>query len=64
MILTDGEISDMYETKDIIVQCSKYPISIVIVGVGNGNFSMMKELDGDKYILKDSSGRMISRDIV
>ena len=35
LILTDGEIHDMRETLDVIVEMSKYPVSIIIIGVGN-----------------------------
>jgi Copine len=39
LILTDGVIHDMPKTKDLIVECSKYPLSIIIVGIGNADFS-------------------------
>jgi hypothetical protein len=45
LIITDGEIHDMPETKDLIVQASEMPLSIIIVGVGMEKFKMMKELD-------------------
>jgi hypothetical protein len=48
VIVTDGCINDMKATKDIIVELANHPVSIIIVGVGNGNFSRMVELDGDK----------------
>lgn len=64
MILTDGEISDMYQTKDLIVKASKLPLSIIIIGVGNENFSGMIELDGDEGVLRDSNRVAASRDIV
>ena len=35
LILTDGAIHDMRETLDVIVEMSKYPVSIIIIGVGN-----------------------------
>lgn len=35
LILTDGEIHDMEETKNIIIKASSLPLSIIIVGVGN-----------------------------
>ena len=35
LLLTDGEIDDMIETKDYIVKLSEYPISIIIVGMGS-----------------------------
>ncbi len=34
LLLTDGVIHDMSQTKDLIVECSKYPLSIIIVGIG------------------------------
>jgi hypothetical protein len=56
LILTDGDIHDMPQTKDLIVECSLYPLSIIIVGVGNADFSRMVELDGDNIILRNSKG--------
>lgn len=41
LIITDGEIHDMEETKRIIVEASNLPLSIIIVGVGNEEFEMM-----------------------
>lgn len=35
LIITDGEIHDMQQTKDLIVQSSKLPLSVIIIGVGN-----------------------------
>ena len=35
LILTDGEIHDMNETKALIVDLSGMPCSIIIVGIGN-----------------------------
>ena len=54
----------MEETKDAIVECSKYPVSIIIIGVGKEDFSAMEELDGDEMPLKDSTGKCCERDIV
>lgn len=64
MILTDGQINDTQNTSDIIVECSKYPISIIIVGVGNANFDQMEKLDGDEIPLRNSQGDKTIRDIV
>lgn len=64
LILTDGEIHDMEETKKLIVEASDLPLSIIIIGVGNEEFKMMEELDADKGVLRDSNGRAASRDIV
>lgn len=37
-ILTDGEIHDKLEVIDLLIKCDKLPLSIIIVGIGNGNF--------------------------
>ena len=47
VILTDGAISDMNQTTMQIIRGSELPLSIIIVGVGNANFSSMKVLDAD-----------------
>ena len=44
LILTDGKLDDMIETKNILVQASNYPISVIIVGVGDGHFGNINEL--------------------
>lgn len=47
MILTDGIINDMQKTIDQIVRGSSLPLSIIIVGVGQADFSSMDVLDAD-----------------
>ena len=64
MILTDGIITDMTETIDNIVEGSKLPLSIVIIGIGDDDFSNMEILDGDKITLVNSFGEIRNRDIV
>lgn len=64
MILTDGEINDMPESRRLIVDLSNESCSVIIVGVGNANFASMNVLDGDNGILCDTTGRKCSRDIV
>ena len=41
LILTDGCINDMPQTCDKIVEASYLPLSIIIVGIGNADFSLM-----------------------
>jgi len=48
---------------DLIVQASTLPLSIIIVGVGNADFTNMNRLDGDNG-LYSSKGVMAPRDIV
>ncbi|CAM9640078.1 unnamed protein product [Scytosiphon promiscuus] len=64
LILTDGIINDMQQTIDALVAASNLPLSVVIVGVGQANFSDMSMLDGDGGLLRDSAGTKASRDIV
>jgi len=64
MILTDGVINDMVETIDAIVDATSAPISIIIIGVGSADFSMMDQLDADQNPLRSSHGMSMKRDIV
>lgn len=65
VIFTDGAINDMDETIRAIVEASYLPMSIIIVGVGNGDFGAMNRLDNDgRPPLKDNNGREAKRDIV
>ncbi|XP_053120078.1 copine-6 isoform X2 [Hemicordylus capensis] len=63
LILTDGVVSDMPEACDAVVRASHLPLSIIIVGIGNADFSDMRELNGDRGMLESEEGRAI-RDIV
>ncbi len=64
LILTDGVISDMPATRDAIVYASTLPMSLIIVGVGNADFTAMNVLDGDDGVLKGTRGNPVRRDIV
>ena len=50
LILTDGVITDMDQTKQAVVAASGLPMSIIIVGVGGADFKMMEELDSDEGV--------------
>uniref|UniRef100_A0A8C5FPX6 Copine Vb n=1 Tax=Gadus morhua TaxID=8049 RepID=A0A8C5FPX6_GADMO len=63
LIITDGVISDMAQTKEAIVNGAKLPMSIIIVGVGQAEFDAMVELDGDDIRIS-SRGKPAERDIV
>lgn len=59
VILTEGNICDMKDTINAISEASKSPLSIVIIGIGSGNFNKISILDGDEenilngFYLKD-----------
>jgi len=63
LIITDGVITDMEQTKKAIVQNSNLPFSIIIVGVGGADFDAMEELDSDDSLLT-CQGVQATRDIV
>ncbi|RVX18722.1 Protein BONZAI 3 [Vitis vinifera] len=65
LIITDGVLTDLQETKDALVRASDLPLSILIVGVGGADFKQMEILDADNGCpLESSTGRVATRDIV
>ena len=63
LIITDGAITDMENTIHAIIEASKLPMSIIIVGVGDADFSPMEELDCDEGLLTLNHAKAV-RDIV
>ena len=64
MILTDGIIQDKLDTIDALVEASYYPLSVIIIGIGNTNFAKMDELDADEDPLISRKGIKRQRDLV
>jgi hypothetical protein len=48
IILTDGEILDVNQTHHELVESSEYPLSVIIIGIGEAEFGVMETLDADK----------------
>uniref|UniRef100_A0A8C8F4Z3 C2 domain-containing protein n=1 Tax=Oncorhynchus tshawytscha TaxID=74940 RepID=A0A8C8F4Z3_ONCTS len=63
LMITDGVISDMLQTKEAVVNAAALPMSIIIIGVGPAEFDAMEELDGDE-VRVSFSGHFAERDIV
>lgn len=61
--MTDGQLHDIYPVIDLIDKHSHLPMSIIIVGLGDNDFSQMVQLDGDQYPLLNSRGKKV-RDVV
>eukprot|EP00484_Ammonia_sp_Unknown_P019032 CAMPEP_0197029822 /NCGR_PEP_ID=MMETSP1384-20130603/9187_1 /TAXON_ID=29189 /ORGANISM="Ammonia sp." /LENGTH=636 /DNA_ID=CAMNT_0042459059 /DNA_START=16 /DNA_END=1922 /DNA_ORIENTATION=- len=65
LIITDGVINDMQRSIDSIVDATALPLSIIIVGVGDADFTNMDILDADDEPLRHSQTRkLMQRDIV
>ncbi|XP_033988304.1 copine-3-like isoform X2 [Trematomus bernacchii] len=64
LIITDGVITDMDQTCTAIVNASRLPMSIIIVGVGGADFGEMEFLDSDDVLLCSPRGLVATRDIV
>lgn len=47
LILTSGQVTHLEETKAALAKASESPLSVVIVGIGDGNFDDMRLLDND-----------------
>jgi hypothetical protein len=63
LLFTDGENLDMENVVDTIVGNTEVPLSIIIVGVGNGDLSQMSVLDS--YMgLRNGNGFLCERDMV
>ncbi len=64
LLITDGDYQDQKRVADTICAAADLPLSIVIVGIGNSEFPLLDELDGDDVRLCNSEGVPASRDIV
>lgn len=65
VIITDGVINDMNRSIDEIVRGSELPVAVIIVGVGDADFSSMETLDGDEEALYSQTYRKyMAADIV
>jgi len=53
----------MEETIKCIIKCWNLPLSIIIVGIGDADFTNMEILDGDEG-LWDQDGNKAQRDLV
>jgi hypothetical protein len=54
----------MDDTIDELVEASFLPISVIIIGIGNGDFGNMDILDADDNPLYDRNNRKADRDLV
>lgn len=45
VIVTDGDVSDVERDKQAVIEAANYPISICVIGVGDGPFRTMEQFD-------------------
>ena len=45
LIIADGQVNEKDATIDSIVRASQYPLSIIVIGVGDGPWDIMEEFD-------------------
>jgi len=64
MIISDGQVHDINTIIDRIIESSKLPLSIIIIGVGSDVTNDMKKLNGEDGKLIDSKGEALEKDIV
>ncbi|GKT16392.1 Copine like protein [Aduncisulcus paluster] len=55
VIVTDGQNNDIKQSVDLIVSGSHLPLSIIVVGVGDEDFSDMIWIDGDGVVASKDS---------
>jgi hypothetical protein len=64
LVLTDGGLQDYPQTCDLLIQCSRLPLSVIIVGIGSGDFGLMHNIDDNRMLMTDKFGRRTERDLV
>ncbi len=64
LIISDGIVDDIWDIIDSIIESSKLPLSIVIIGIGSNVTEDMKRLNGENGKLKNSKGEYLEKDIV
>ena len=64
LIISDGEVHDIQDIIDNLIESAQIPLSIVIIGVGGDVTEDMKRLNGENGKLRDYKGKYLEKDIV
>ena len=63
LLITDGGVTDLEQTKQVLVRLSRLAMSVVLVGVGRGDMTSLRQLDSDRARLS-AGDKQAARDIV
>ena len=64
LIISDGIVEDINDIIDSVLESSKLPLSIIIIGVGYSVENDMKRLNGEYGKLISSKGEILEKDII
>ncbi|MES1921750.1 Copine-1, variant 2, partial [Bonamia ostreae] len=64
IFVSPGDIADIAKVKDMIVELSDMPLSVIFVGIGAGDFSKLSFLDDGWRRFRSSVGKKCLRDSV
>ncbi|CAK75399.1 unnamed protein product (macronuclear) [Paramecium tetraurelia] len=64
LIFTNGQVGDMKEFINEVNAQQNLPLSIIIIGIGDGNFDELSALNNQVKNIVDSDGNYASRDLL
>jgi hypothetical protein len=59
VVLTDGSLHDEKPTRDLLVEMSYLPVSVIVVGIGQTDFKLMNQFNYER--LTNSIGKEAAR---
>jgi len=63
LIVIDDVIDDFENVKEVLVECSYLPISVIMVGLGDKNYESMYILNEGNHLLKGEENFQCGREM-